>query len=540
MTLPRPPPARVLFGLGLCISVAALGCRRADDASDRAGAETELRRVELQSLEDYPESVRAQLRGQYGRLQELTRRRDADPAELGVAYGTMGGLLLAYGLSQPAEPALLNAADLLPEDVRWPYYLGFLYKSTGRLPQAVRQLERALALRPEDVPTSIHLAEAYIELGREADAKALLNDALRVDPSSAAAHFLLGHIAGLDDPSEAIAHYEAVLRLQPDASVVHYPLGLAYRQQGDLEKSQEHLAQRGDIEIAVRDPLLEALQRMKTGPEANMVRGTRLMKQRRFREAAAAFEEVVAEDSANLTAYLNVGVAYARLGDSQRAIEALEQAVRVGPSNSRVHYNLGLLYGGRGEDQKALEHYQAAVDADPSNSDAHYALARLMSRARRCREAIPHFEDFLAAGPGNVEARVRQAMCHAQLSEYAEARALLEAGYEAFPAQLELQDALIRVLAASPDESVRDGERALEMGERLAATVRRPETLESLAMAYAEVGRFPEAIRAQRAAIRAAQEQGMPAYLDFLRSALRRYERGEPSRTPWPPAALGG
>ena len=131
-----------------------------------------------------------------------------------------------------------------------------------------------------------------------------------------------------------------------------------------------------------------------------------------------------------------------------------------------------------------------------------------------------------------------QAVCHSYLGEFAQARVLLEAGHEAFPQEPILQDALIRVLAASADVSVRDGERAVAMAERLTATFSRPETFESLAMAYAEQGRLAEAIRYQQEVIRAAEGQVPADLLDYLQGNLLRYERGEPCRTPWPPTVF--
>lgn len=529
---------RAAWRLSLCISLVLLGCqqRPAGKTSGAAGEGGELRPVALPGLDAFPESVREQLRTQHARLQALADRPDPDPVRLGEAYGAMGRLLLAYEMNHAAEPALLNAASLLPEDVRWPYYLGHLYQVDGELERAARHFERALALQPEDVPTHISLAQVYRDLGRDAEAKALLEEAVRIDPQSAVAYLLLGHMAGPDEPAKAIAYYETVLRLQPSASVVRYPLGLAYRKQGDLERSREHLARRGDTKVAFPDPLIEDLARLRQGSGAKIFQGNRLKMEGRYREAALLFEQALGEDStADITAYLNLAASVAQLGEMRKAIEALEQVLRLDPSNSAAYYNLGVLFGMQGEEERALENYRAAVDADPGNSVARIALANLLWRARRCREAIPHFDALLVRNPGNLEARMNQAICHARLGEYVEARELLEVGHQAFPRQPILQDAMIRVLAASPDASVRDGERAVRMAERLTATFRRPETLESLAMAYAEVGRFPEAVRYQEEVIRAAEQRVPESMLDYLKSNLRRYEQGKPVRTPWPP-----
>ncbi|MFQ5570130.1 MAG: tetratricopeptide repeat protein [Rhodothermales bacterium] len=522
------------WGLMLSLGWSAPGCRQPapQDAPPNTGAEeAALQPVSLPALDGLQESARLQLQDQYARLQDLAGRRDADGAELGAAYGLMGQLLLAYEYDAAAEPALLHAEHLLPDSVQWPYYLGYLYQRRADIEATARWFERALALAPEDVPTRVHLAEVYRDLGRDAEARAALHEATRLDPRCAPAYFLLGQMAA--EPSEAITHYEKVLQLQPAASVVHNPLGLAYRNQGNLEKSRFHLARRGNTSAKLADVRLQELELLKEGTNSKLFLARTFMMQRMFREAATLFAQVVEEEPDNASAYLNLGAALGQLGRVREAVAALEQAARLDPSESKTHYNLGILYGAHAELDKARARFQTAIELDPDYSEAHLALAKLFWRERNCREALPHFARFLAASPEHIEARIDQAICHVQVGRYAEARALLEAGLEAFPQHPGLYDAMIRVLAAGADDDVRDGARALEMASRLVSVMRRAETLESLAMAYAETARYDEAVRHQREAIQAARLQNLNTWLDHLNANLRRYEQKLPCRTPW-------
>ena len=52
-------------------------------------------------------------------------------------------------------------------------------------------------------------------------------------------------------------------------------------------------------------------------------------------------------------------------------------------------------------------------------------------------------------------------------------------------------------------------------------------------MAYAEVGRYEDAVEQQKEAIRAAEQQGLNTWLDHLNANLRRYEQRQPCRIPW-------
>lgn len=524
-------------GRALGLVVLALWSACGEEPRSREISIRELRPVRLPALDGHSESVRRQLEAQYAELQVILDERRAGAPRLAEEYGRIGQLLLAYEFMEAAGAPLRNAADLAPGDPRWPYYLGYLAKLEGRWADAAARFEGVLELAPEDVPSHLHLAEAYMQQGREQDARAVLENAVRVDSTSAAAHFLLAQIAGLDDPDEAIARYEAVLRHQPDASVVHYPLALAYGRRGDTARSREHMARRGDTWISVQDPLLEVLQRLRRGTEARIVRATGLMRSGRYREAADLLEEVVAEDSLSPIAYLNLGASYARLGRSEEARAALRRALELDPGSSRAHHNLGLLFGMAGTPDSALHHLRAAVELDPANRDARFALANLLAGRGECDEAIPHFREVLDSRPEHASARRGLAVCYTRSGRDAEARDLLEAGLKAAPDEPVFREALARILAASRDPAVRDGARALELAQGLVNGSRSAERLAVLAMAYAAVGRFDAAVEAQQTALRAAERAGATDRLEGLRRDLRRYRQGESARSPWPAAA---
>jgi hypothetical protein len=94
--------------------------------------------------------------------------------------------------------------------------------------------------------------------------------------------------------------------------------------------------------------------------------------------------------------------------------------------------------------------------------------------------------------------------------------------------------AVARLLAAAPDDRVRDGRRALSMVQDLLG--RQPRTIElaeTLAMASAEVGEYSGAVATQREAIAAAERMGRRDVVARLNANLERYQAGRPCRTPW-------
>ena len=136
--------------------------------------------------------------------------------------------------------------------------------------------------------------------------------------------------------------------------------------------------------------------------------------------------------------------------------------------------------------------------------------------------------------PTASQARFGHAMALVRLHHYPEARVVLEDATRTHPEQPGLAHAFARLLAAAPDDMVRDGTRALSMIEALERTNGLTVTLaESSAMALAETGRFKDAVARQRQAIAMATQAGRGDLANRLAGNLHRYESGMPSRMPW-------
>ena len=103
-----------------------------------------------------------------------------------------------------------------------------------------------------------------------------------------------------------------------------------------------------------------------------------------------------------------------------------------------------------------------------------------------------------------------------------------------YPNELAFARAAARLFAAAPDDRVRDGRRAVTIGQTLLS--RQPRTIdleETLAMASAEVGQYNEAVQWQREAIASAERTGRRDAIQRLADNLARYQAGRPCRTPW-------
>jgi tetratricopeptide (TPR) repeat protein len=492
--------------------------------------------VVLPDLSRVEESVETQLRERHAALTVKENDPRTPAADLGKEYGEMGRLLMAAELRDPAEVSLLNAQALEPGDMRWPYYLGHLYREKGDIPKATAAFERALQSAPDDVPTMIWLAEAALDQGRVDVAESLFSKALSLQPSSAAAHYGVGRSAlAKKDYARAVQSLEQALALDGKASVIHYSLAMAYRGLGDQRQAEMHLQQRGTLQIRpdpLRKELDELLHSALTYEKHADVAGAR----GEWADAAEFLKKAVALAPTRASPRHKLGTALFYLGDRRGAREHFQEAVRLSPAFAQSHYALGVIYEEAREYQQAIESFSAAVKYEPLYVDARLGLANVFRRRGQLEQSLSEYERILKIDPGVVRARFGYAAALVRLNRYQEASTRLSEAMALYPNELAFSRAAARLFAAAPDDRVRDGRRALAIGQTLLS--RQPRTIEleeTLAMASAEVGQYNEAVQWQREAIASAERTGRRDAIQRLADNLARYQAGRPCRMPWRP-----
>jgi tetratricopeptide (TPR) repeat protein len=521
-------------GLALLMLLAlALGaCSRAQDSP--ASSRPVLREVSLPDISSAAEPVQAQIRQRYDALQAAIKRPAAQP-ELAAAYGEMGRILTAAEYYDAADACFSNARALAPGEMRWPYFLGHVSRLRNYPVTAASAFEEARMLAPTHVPTLVWLAEMHLVQSRPEQAEPLLNQARTLDASSGAVRFGLGRVAlAKQDYAAAVEHLEAALAAAPAATRVHYPLALAYRGLGNRRKAEAHLQQRGEVDLPPVDPLLEGLAGLLQNAAAYETRGAAALDAGQWKDAADNLRKAVAIAPDNPFTRLNLGTSLYMLGDADGALEHYQAAVRLSPGQARAHFGIGVLMETRGQEAEAIGAFMSAVQADPGYVEARFSLANALRRNGRVAESLPHYEEILRANPAVSQASFGYAIALVRLGRFQEARARLERDVKAFPDQLGFPHALARLLAAAPDDRVRDGARAVTLVQNLLTAQRTPALAETMAMALAERGDFDKAIEWQRNAIELARQGGRAATPPRLAENLRLYERRQPCRTPWP------
>jgi tetratricopeptide (TPR) repeat protein len=261
-------------------------------------------------------------------------------------------------------------------------------------------------------------------------------------------------------------------------------------------------------------------------------RGDRALARGDARGAVEAFRRASTLAPERRALKQKLATALAVAGDVSSAVAIYQELLAQDPNFAEAHYSLGALLLGSGKAEPAIERFAAAAQADPTYLAARLQLAHTLRRVRAFDRALAAYQGALAVEPRLAEARLGYAVTLADAGRYGPARAWLDEGRRSDPDRLELVEVLVRILAAAPDAAVRDGATAVGLGEHVVQRARSWRTLEALAMALAEAGRWDDAISRQREAMASARGASPDANA-ALAANLRRYERREPCRQPW-------
>jgi tetratricopeptide (TPR) repeat protein len=516
-----------------CLVLVAWGC----GSRESAPAAASLQKVVLPDLSHAVPSVQDQLREGYAVLTRSIDNKDTRPVDLGEAYGRMGMLLMAAEYRNEAESSFLNAQALAPDQARWPYYLGHLYRIKGDAAKSAAAFERARALQPNDAATLVWLGDALLDQGKPDAAEPLYTKALAIQPRLVVALFGLGRAAlARQDYARAVESLERALQLDPRATVVHYPLALAYRGLGDTAKAETHMRQRGTLQIKPDDSLMHELDSLLHSALAYEVAGADALDRADWDAAVESFRKGIALAPDEPSLHHKLGTALALKGDTGGAVEQFEEALRVSPTFAKAHYSLGLMLASNGQSQQAVQHWQAAIKSEPGYVEARLQLGDMLRRGGQFEASLAQYDYIIKADPRVPEARFGYAASLVRLRRYAEARERLEAAARDYPAELAFPHATARLLAAAPDDRVRDGRRALSMVQGLLNKgLRSFDALETMAMAQAETGQFSGAAMWQRDAIATAERTAGHVVAERIADNLKLYEARKPCRTPWRP-----
>jgi Flp pilus assembly protein TadD len=397
--------------------------------------------------------------------------------------------------------------------------LGNHLVDAGKIAEALHHYDVSRRLNPEYADPYNNIAGVLADQGRTEEALALFRRAIELEPGNADFHYNLAAVlaeAGRDD--EAMAILTAVVDGMPTHHAAHNNLGTLLVKRGALAEAVTHF--RAAVSTAARDPRIHE----------------------------------------------NLADALLRLGDRDGAAEEYRAALVLAPERAGPYRGLAEILAAEGRAEDAISHYERAVALEPESTDTRYNLAMQLAAQGRLEAAVVQYREVLRRAPGDAEAANNLGVALMNLGRLDEAAQALDAGARLAPEDADIRYNLAtvqlrrgripeaiavarRALAGAPDDARsanllawilattpatewRSGAEAVRLAERANALTDygNVDYLDTLAAAYAEAGRFDDAVRTARQALGRAGPASAQAHV--LRERLARYAAGEAVREP--------
>ena len=311
-------------------------------------------------------------------------------------------------------------------------------------------------LDPSQADAQLAQAKSLLSQGKIADADRVVREYIAAHPNSAEAHFLHGYILFRQIQAHSGALDTGLHELYKEQGIPVADAGFEERAAKDSLGEFTEGAKYGkptsfDLKIVALDYVLlgdyvdadkwltHSLQSNPKDPDAWYLLGRAKYSENRFDEAAQSFAQFLKFDPKNVKAEDNLGLAYAGLGQTDKAIAAYQnaiawqseaaakepgpyldlgallleqnrpqeavpyllQAVAISPTESRHHEELGQAYFRLDQLQKAQTELETAVSLSPQNSRLHYLLGRVYRKEGLLAKADAEFNrsESLKAAP---------------------------------------------------------------------------------------------------------------------------------------------
>jgi tetratricopeptide (TPR) repeat protein len=302
--------------------------------------------------------------------------------------------------------------------------------------------------------------------------------------------------------------------------VAHNNLAIELQQHGDLNAALSHF----ELALQIKPGYTLALNG----------KGQCLMELGKLAEAISCFQAAVRCDPALPLSHNSLGVALAYAGEHEAAANEFGDVLRLEPENADGHLNLGRASLRVGRPKEAAAHFLAGMRLKGSETAVLPELGRAYQMSGDWQQAEACFRLLVALDPQKAVYHKELALCLSHLGLAQQATGSFRESLRLDPRWPSTDLSRAWRLATDTQPALRWGQLAVLLAEKVVEAKGQQDarSLDTLAAAYAEAGRFDEARQTAGKARDQAQATGQKVLAREIEDRLRLYEKGQPFRAP--------
>jgi len=426
--------------------------------------------------------------------------------------------------------------------------------------EAVETLKAAIKRDPELVDA--YLLIARLNLLPEGDAQAVIDattkaiELLADDPQEQSGAYLLRALRQTDDEAR-VKDVDAAVKANPANAEALKARAVLRMEKNDIDGAIEDLkvllkqdpTNEAVAQVAVEqlvelgrtaDALSLLSEALQASPSEGLyrLRGIIYRAEGKEEEALADFSKALAMQPKDPISLLQRAEISLGRGDVKSAKRDLGEAIRVEPRVAdsvaavRVRCYIAVEEGRLAD---AINDMNLIVQTNPKDSFWALQLSSLYVQDKRPRKAIELINGILEREPKNISALRTRADTLLGLGDHAAAikdyQTALEIGIDSPQQKSGVLNNLAWVLATSPKDELRNGERSIKFGTEAAELTefKEPHILSTLAAGYAEKGDFEQAIKWSTKAVERGREIEHDQ-VEQLEEELESYKENKPWR----------
>jgi tetratricopeptide (TPR) repeat protein len=206
-------------------------------------------------------------------------------------------------------------------------------------------------------------------------------------------------------------------------------------------------------------------------------------------------------DSAPL--HNTVATVYLQLNRPDDAVRHFRAAAHIDPDSPAAHFNLGTALTVAGDYESAVLEYERALALKKDYAQAHNNLGSVLLQTGKLPEALSHLSEAIRLDPANAQAQYNAGIATLRQGRHADAIGFLKRAVQLAPDSPGALVDLAWLLAAAPQDALRDPALAVRLAERaVSLTVRQDAgALDALAASQAASNDFEAAAETADAAL---------------------------------------